>query len=97
MAQRAMSFRIIISDELKKTLVNLKRKDKTMFQMVEKKILQIASLDSVSIQHFKNLRSPLSDYKRVHLGSYVLLFHVQTNNIIFDAFEHHDTVYQPRR
>ncbi len=92
-----MSVRIIISDDLRKTLVILKRKDKTLFQMVEKKILQIASLDSVSIQHFKNLRSPLSDFKRVHLGSYVLLFHVQANNIIFDAFEHHDKIYQYRR
>jgi len=92
-----MSYRIIISDNLRKTLAILKRKDTTMFQMVEKKIMQIASLDSVSIQHFKNLRSPLSDYKRVHLGSYVLLFHVQTNNIIFDAFEHHDKIYQLRR
>jgi mRNA-degrading endonuclease RelE of RelBE toxin-antitoxin system len=92
-----MSFRIIISDDLRKTLVILKRKDKTMLQMVEKKISQIASLDSVSIQHFKNFQSPLSDFKRVHLGSYVLLFHVQANNIIFDAFEHHDKIYQQRR
>jgi len=92
-----MSYHIIISDDLRKALVILKRKDKTMFQMVEKKIVQIASLDSVSIQHFKNLRSPLSDFKRVHLGSYVLLFHVQANNIIFDAFEHHDKIYQRRR
>jgi mRNA-degrading endonuclease RelE of RelBE toxin-antitoxin system len=92
-----MSFRIIISDELKKTLVILKRKDKTMYQKIEKKILQIASSDSVSIQHFKNLRSPLSDFKRVHLGSYVLLFHVQEDKIIFEAFEHHDKIYQQRR
>jgi len=92
-----MSFRIIISDDLRKTLVILKRKNKTMFEMVEKKIVQIASLDSVSIQHFKNLRSPLSDFKRVHLGSYVLLFRVQAKNIIFDSFEHHDKIYQRRR
>jgi mRNA-degrading endonuclease RelE of RelBE toxin-antitoxin system len=92
-----MSYHIIISEDLRKTLVILKRKDKTMFQMVEKKIVQIASLDSVSIQHFKNLRSPLSDFKRVHLSSYVLLFRVQANNIIFDAFEHHDKIYQRRR
>jgi mRNA-degrading endonuclease RelE of RelBE toxin-antitoxin system len=92
-----MSFRIIISDDLRKALVILKRKDKTMFQMVEKKIEQISSLNFVSIQHFKNLRSPLSDFKRVHLGSYVLLFRVQANDIIFDAFEHHDKIYQRRR
>ncbi len=92
-----MSYHIIISDDLRKTLAILKRKDKTMFQIIEKKILQIASINSLSIQHFKNLRSPLSDFNRVHLGSYVLLFHVQANNIIFDAFEHHDTIYQRRR
>ena len=92
-----MDIRIIIADDLRKTLVILKRKDKTMFQMVEKKIIQIASLDSVSIQHFKNLRRPQSDYKRVYLGSYVLLFRVQANNIIFDSFEHHDKIYQRRR
>jgi len=92
-----MSFLIIISDELKKTLVNLKRKDKTMFQMVEKKILQIASSDPFSIQHFKNLRSPLNDFKRVHIGSYVLLFRVQADKIIFEAFEHHDKIYQKRQ
>jgi mRNA-degrading endonuclease RelE of RelBE toxin-antitoxin system len=92
-----MSFRIIISDDLRKTLVILKRKDTTMSQMVEKKIVQIASLDAVSIQHFKNLRSPLSDFKRVHLGSFVLLFRVKADTIIFDAFEHHDTIYQHRR
>lgn len=92
-----MSFRIIISDDLRKTLVILKRKDKIMFEIVEKKMVQIASLDSVSIQHFKNLRSPLSDFKRIHLGSFVLLFRVQANDIIFDAFEHHDKIYQRRR
>ncbi len=92
-----MSFRIIISDNLRKTLTVLKRKDKAMFETVEKKIVQIASLDSVSIQHFKNLRSPLSDFKRVHLGNFVLLFRVQENTIIFDAFEHHDIIYQRRR
>jgi len=92
-----MSFRTIISDELKKTLIILKRKDKTMFQMVKKKIVQIASSDSLSIQHFKNLRSPLNDFKRVHLGSYVLLFRVQADKIIFETLVHYDYVYQKRK
>jgi mRNA-degrading endonuclease RelE of RelBE toxin-antitoxin system len=91
-----MSFNIIISDKLKKTLIILKRKDKILFQMLEKKILHIASLDSFTIQHFKNLRSPLNDLKRVHLGSYVILFRVQADKIIFEDFEHHDKIYQRR-
>lgn len=91
-----MSFRVIISDELKKTLVFLKRKDTVMFHTVEKKILQIASPDGLSIRHFKNLCSPLNDYKRVHLGSHVLLFRVQADKIIFEAFEHHDQIYRKK-
>jgi len=97
MASGVMSFRIIVSDELKKTLVTLKRKDATMFQMAEKKIMQIASSDSLAIQHLKNLRSPLNDFKRVHLGCYVLLFRIQADTIVFEALEHHDQIYQKRR
>jgi mRNA-degrading endonuclease RelE of RelBE toxin-antitoxin system len=96
MFKGAMSFRIVVSDELKKTLAGLKRKDQNMFHAVEKKMLQIASSDSCSIQHFKNLRSPLSDFKRVHLGSYVLLFTVEGDTITFEAFEHHDQIYQKK-
>jgi len=92
-----MSFQIIISNELKKTLIVLKRKDKTMFEMVEKKIMQIASSDSLAIQHYKNLRKPLNDFKRVHLGSYVLLFRVHADKIIFETFDHHDQIYQKRQ
>lgn len=91
-----MSFSIIISDKLKNTLIILKRKDKILYQMLEKKILQIASSDPFTIQHFKNLRSPLNDFKRVHIGSYVLLFRVQADKIIFETFEHHDKIYQRR-
>jgi len=96
MFKGAMTFHIVVSDELKKTLTVLKRKDQNMFHAVEKKMLQIASSDSLVIQHFKNLRSPLSDFKRVHLGSFVLLFRIEGNIIIFEAFEHHDLIYKKR-
>lgn len=88
-----MNFRITFSEKLKKTLVQLKRKDKATYNALEKKILQIASSDTISIKHFKNLRAPLSDFKRVHIGSYVLLFRVEGDKIIFEDFDHHDSIY----
>ena len=48
-----MSFKIIISNELKKSLAILKRKDKTTYIAVENKIFQIASCDQASIERFK--------------------------------------------
>ena len=58
---------------------------------------QIIDCDKETINHYKNLRYGLSDYKRVHIGkSFVLLFFVNfENNIInFIKFDHHDKIYK---
>ena len=74
-------------------LAKLKVKDPALFRAGQKKICQIASLDRTTIQHFKNLRGNLKDYKRVHIGSYVLMFKVEQDTIIFARFLHHDNAY----
>jgi len=89
-----MSFRIVTSDELDKTLAVLERKDKATYTTVWKKIVQIASLDSAGIEHFKNMRGDLSRYRRVHVGSSVLLFRVEGDAVIFAWFGHHDDAYR---
>lgn len=78
---------------IQKTLKKLKRKDIQLFKAVQKKINQIANLDIISINHFKNLRGNLKDYKRVHIGSFVLIFKVEKNILIFNRFKHHDKIY----
>ena len=88
-----MTFSVILSDEVEKSFSKLKRKDKKTFNEVKKKILQISSSDKKTIQHFKNLRKPLQDFKRVHIKSYVLLFRIKSDTIVIEAFNHHDTVY----
>ena len=69
-----------------KDMARLKRKDPVLFHALEKKILQIASCDSVSITRFKNLRHGMSDFKRVHIGSFVLVFRVKEDTVIFEQF-----------
>lgn len=76
-----------------KLLEKLKRKDPVLFAAVQKKIIQISELDSADIQHFKNLRGNLCDYKRVHVGRFVLMFKVEGDTIIFDRLRHHDDAY----
>ena len=78
---------------LQDTLAKLKRKDLALFRAVQKKINQLARLDESAINHFKNLRGNLRDYKRVHVGSFVLIFKVEKDTIIFDRFMHHDEAY----
>jgi len=92
-----MTFAIIFSENLKKKIVILKQKDKKTYETLQKKILQIASCDKHTIEHYKNLRGNLRDFHRVHIGSFVLIFRVTDDTIVFEEFEHHDTIYKTKK
>lgn len=86
-----------LSDELKLIIRKLVKKDKKKVEIINKKIKQIINSDKDSIQHYKNLRHDLKDYKRVHItGSFVLIFKVDIgdNFILFVDFDHHDKIYE---
>jgi len=86
-----------ISDELKLIIMKLVKKDKKKVEIINKKIKEIINCDNVSINHYKNLRYDLKEFKRVHIDkNFVLIFNVDlTNNfILFVDFDHHDRVYK---
>jgi len=90
-------FSFDISDGLKAILSKLAKKDPVRASIVYKKIEQIISCDNKSIEHYKNLRHDLAEYKRAHIDkSFVLLFKVSMhkNHILFDKLKHHDDVYK---
>jgi len=92
-----MTFQFTISEELKEVMKKLQSKDKQLLLELNKKIKQIINCDEYTINHYKNLRYGLSDYKRVHIGkSFILAFSVdiKNNRIIFDRLEHHDKAYK---
>ena len=85
------------SDELKIIIKKLIKKDKKKVEIINKKIKEIINSDNQSINHYKNLRNDLKDYKRVHIEkSFVLVFKVdiQNNFILFADFDHHDKIYR---
>mgnify|MGYP003967151823 CR=1 FL=1 len=79
---------------LEKTLSKLFKKNKILYEQVWKKIDEV--VNCFDVEHYKNLRSPLNKYKRVHVGSFVLVFRYdkKENLVWFEAFEHHDFVYE---
>jgi len=79
--------------KIEKTIGKLKHKDSILFKAVQKKITQIAASDNNGIEHFKNLRHDLSNLKRVRIRSFVLVFRVKGETIIFEDFDHHDKIY----
>ena len=80
-----------ISDHLKKILKKLRKKDKSLYETLMKKMEDIINCDDV--EHYKNLRYNMKDSKRVHVGSFVLVFQWENNKINFDDFDHHDNIY----
>jgi mRNA-degrading endonuclease RelE of RelBE toxin-antitoxin system len=84
-----------ITDILRKKLEKIGKKDKVLALNFYKKIKEIISRDEKSINMYKNLRSPLNEYKRIHLtDNYILLFKVEKNKIIFVDIKHWDDVFR---
>lgn len=86
-------YKFIVSETLEIILKKLSKKDASLYEQVMKKIDEI--INSLDIEHYKNLRYNMKDSKRVHIGHFVLIFQFdKTYQIInFDDFDHHDKIY----
>ncbi len=82
------------SDKLKEILEKLSKKDKSLYEQVLKKIEEV--INSLNAEHYKNLKFPMNEFKRVHIGHFVLIFRFDKQNkmIYFEDFDHHDKVYK---
>jgi mRNA-degrading endonuclease RelE of RelBE toxin-antitoxin system len=78
---------------LQKVPNKLFKKDKQTYEQVLTKIEEIITCQN--IEHYKNLKYILKDRKRIHVGSFVLVFKFikEENKIVFMDFDHHDKVY----
>jgi len=85
-----------ISDILRKKLVKIGKKDKVLAMNFYKKLQEIILRDEQSIDMYKNLKSPMNEYKRIHLtDNYILLFAVEKKekHVVFVDIKHWDEVY----
>ncbi len=92
-----MTFGYELSGRLKDTLRVLSKRNPVLALEVNRKIKQILASDETSIDHYKNLKHGLSDYKRVHVGkSFVLFFKAYRKEkfVFFDRLVHHDDAYR---
>ncbi|MCK4297135.1 MAG: type II toxin-antitoxin system mRNA interferase toxin, RelE/StbE family [Candidatus Marinimicrobia bacterium] len=86
-------YKLAIKKSLDKKFKKLKKKDREMLELIDKKVQEI--LDNPS--RFKSLKKPLQNKKRVHIGgSFVLIYEVNENEKIVTLidFDHHDNIYK---
>ncbi|MDK2791105.1 MAG: hypothetical protein PWP15_1625 [Methanothermococcus sp.] len=87
---------IEIMPSLDRILTKLSKKDGKKVEIILKKISEI----NKNPHHYKNLRTPMEDFKRVHIDkSFVLIFTVDDNEkrVIFVDVAHHDEIYKNKR
>ena len=79
---------------LRKILDKLFKRDHVTYETIMSKIREIVNCENAD--HYKNLRSPLQEFKRVHInGPFVLVFRYlpSEDKVEFFDFDHHDDIY----
>ena len=82
-----------IKPGLEKTLKKLAKKNRVQVEIVFKKVEEILA----NPHRYKNLRTPLNDWKRVHVDKhFVLLFSVdeESKSVTLEDYDHHDNIYK---
>ncbi|MBF0377967.1 MAG: type II toxin-antitoxin system RelE/ParE family toxin [Desulfamplus sp.] len=78
------------TDDFKKDVKEIKS-DFELQKRLTKKIDEIAE----NPHHYKPLRNILKNKRRVHIGSFVLIFEIleEEKIVVFHTFKHHDEAY----
>ena len=81
---------LFFSEKLKRVLKKLEKKDRQALRQIEEQINKILNNPETG----KPLRYDMKQLRRVHIGSFVLVYKILGNEIRFLDFDHHDKVYK---
>jgi len=84
-----MSYAIEFSSQFDKSMKKLKKKDKVLFEQIQKKLMDIVRNPA----HHKPLRNVMAGYRRIHFGSFVLIYKIEANIVRIISLDHHDKAY----
>jgi len=84
-----MGYAIEFSEEFEKSMKKLKKKDNVAFEQIQKKLIEIVE----NPEHYKPLRNILAGYRRLHFGSFVLIYTIEGNIVRIISLDHHDKAY----
>lgn len=84
-------YRKLIEKKLERKLDRLWKRDPELFRAVDAKMDEIL----LNPSHYKPLRWPMQNLRRVHIGSQVLVFCIneEEKTVEFFSFKHHDEAY----
>ena len=80
---------IEFSSQFEKSIKKLKKKDKVLFDQIQKKLKDLIQ----NPEHYKTLGNVLAGYRRLHFGSFVLIYKIEKNVVRIISLDHHDRAY----
>ena len=84
-----MDYSIEFSDELEQSIKKLKKRNKVLFEQIQKKLVEIAE----NPEHYKPLKNILAGFRRIHFGSFVLIYKIEGQIVRIISLDHHDKSY----
>ncbi|HLC74481.1 MAG TPA: type II toxin-antitoxin system mRNA interferase toxin, RelE/StbE family [Candidatus Nanoarchaeia archaeon] len=84
-----MNYHIDFSDEFKKSIDKLKKRDKVLFERIHKKLIELLE----NPEQYKPLKNVLAGFRRIHFGSFVLIYTIEENVVRIISLDHHDNAY----
>ena len=84
-----MAYIIEFSSQFEKSIKKLKKKDKILFNQIQKKLIDLVQ----NPEHYKNLGNVLARYRRIQFGPFVLIYKIEKNVVRIISFDHHDKAY----
>lgn len=84
-----MAYEIIYTNNFIKSMKKFKKKNPKIAKRIIKKLDEVID----NPQKFKPLKNTLAGYKRIHFGSFVLIFTIKKEKVIIISLDHHDKAY----
>ena len=81
-----------VVEKVDRVFKKLRKKDSVQFEALSRKVKEILE----NPQQFKPLKSPMQHMRRVHVGSFVLVYDINEARrvVTIRRYEHHDNVYR---
>jgi len=84
-----MTYIIEFSSQFEKSIEKLKKKDKLLFNQIQKKLIDIVK----DPERYKTLGNIFAGYRRIHFDLFVLIYKIEKNVVRIISLDHHDNAY----
>lgn len=87
-----MTYQVIVDSSVQQRLKKIFKKDRKAYDQLKKKLVELGENPEIG----KPLRNVLKNKRRLHIGSSVLVYKIDTENetITLLEFDHHDKAYR---